>query len=44
MWYKNYCELTIPELPTEPGSYTIELYFNGCTIHTQSFQIVPQQT
>lgn len=39
MWYKNYCELTVPELPAEPGSYTIDLFFNGCFIHSQAFQI-----
>ena len=40
MWYKNYCELTIPEMPTEPGSYTVELYFNGCIIHKQAFTMI----
>lgn len=29
MWYKNYCELDIPALPSQAGSYTMEVYFNG---------------
>lgn len=39
MWYKNYCELNIPQLPAEVGDYTLELYFNGCFIHSQSFKL-----
>ena len=27
--YKNYLELDIPTLPSEPGKYTLNIYFNG---------------
>lgn len=39
MWYNNYCELDIPSLPTEDGKYTISVYFNGCSVHEQSFTV-----
>ena len=39
MWYQSYGELTVPSLPTEAGSYTIDLYFNGQHVHTHSFTI-----
>lgn len=39
MW-KNYnCELNIPNMPEEAGSYTIEVYFNGCYAHQQAFTV-----
>ena len=42
MWYKKYCELDIPALPTQPGTYTIDIYFNGAFVHSQSFTIVAE--
>lgn len=39
MWRKNYCHLTVPALPAEPGSYTIEIYFNGQSVCDSSFTI-----
>ena len=39
MWHKNYCHLTVPAMPTEPGSYTIEIYFNGQSVCDSSFTI-----
>lgn len=39
MWYQRYCSLDIPELPTEPGQYTIDIYFNGMAAGTVNFQI-----
>lgn len=39
MWYKNYCELDIPVMPTIPGEYTIEVFFNGGLVVTQPFTI-----
>lgn len=39
MWYKRYCELDIPEIPTAPGTYTIEIYFNGTFLHSQEFTV-----
>ena len=40
MWYKGYGKLTIPFMPEAPGKYTVEIYFNGTAVTTQSFEIV----
>jgi len=32
-------ELSIPKLPSNPGSYVLELYFNGCTVATFDIDI-----
>ena len=40
MWYKYYGELDIPSIPSTPGNYTIEVYFNGAWVHDQSFKVV----
>ena len=37
MWYKRYCELDVPALPDQPGTYTIAIYFNGAFVHSQNF-------
>jgi len=39
MWSKNYCELTVPAMPTEVGVYTIDIYLNGQFLHQHSFAI-----
>lgn len=39
MWYRRYCELDISLLPTDPGTYTIEIYFNGQAAGSQEFTI-----
>lgn len=39
MWYKRYCELDVPALPEDPGTYTIEIYFNGAFVHSQNFYV-----
>ena len=39
MWYRNYCELNIPVMPTTAGSYTMEVYFNGGIVAIQDFSI-----
>jgi hypothetical protein len=39
MWFQFYGELTIPNMPTEPGSYTVDIYFNGAYVPTQPFNI-----
>lgn len=44
MWYKNYCELDIPQLPGTPGKYTVDLYFNGYWVGSQGFSIVKTPT
>jgi hypothetical protein len=40
MWYKYYGELDIPSIPSTPGNYTIEVYFNGEWVHEQNFKVV----
>lgn len=32
LWYRGYCELDLPALPGDPGSYTVQIYFNGAYI------------
>lgn len=32
LWYKGYCELDLPNTPSAPGSYTVQIYFNGSYI------------
>ena len=39
MWYKNYCELDIPIMPSAAGDYTMEVYFNGGLVVSQPFTI-----
>lgn len=39
MIFKNYCELDIPTLPTDPGKYTLNIYFNGAYAGQQKFSI-----
>ena len=39
MWYKNYCELDIPNVPTRPGSYSVSLYFNNMSVIVMNFSI-----
>jgi len=39
MWYKRYCELDVPALPDNPGTYTIAIYFNGAFVHSQNFHV-----
>ena len=39
MWYKNYCELDIPVMPSVIGEYTMEVYFNGGQVVSQPFTI-----
>lgn len=41
MWYNNYCELDIPDLPKSEGEYTITVFFNGQFVHEQTFTIHP---
>lgn len=42
MWLNtdyHYCELDIPKVPTEPGSYSLSLYFNGKAVTVTTFSI-----
>ena len=40
MWTSYNCKLEIPTLPSEAGTYTIEVYFNGGLVNTQEFTII----
>lgn len=43
MWTNDdyhYCELDVPNVPTEAGDYTLSLYFNGNAICVLTFSIV----
>lgn len=40
MWYQRYCELDIPQMPTVPGTYSLDIYFNGMYVTTQNFTII----
>lgn len=39
MWYQNYCELDVPSVPTEIGTYNLVIYFNGTNVGSQKFEI-----
>lgn len=39
MWYEGYCELDIPSMPSEAGSYSLDIYFNGMFVTTQTFTV-----
>ena len=39
MWYENYCELDVPGVPKDVGTYNVVLYFNGMTAGSQKFEI-----
>ena len=40
MWTSYNCKLEIPVLPSEAGTYAIEIYFNGGLAHAQEFTII----
>ena len=39
MWNDRYCYLTIPEIPAEAGSYSVEIYFDGALVLTKNLNI-----
>ena len=39
MWNNRYGTLTIPQMPEQSGSYTVEILFDGATVGTQSFTV-----
>lgn len=39
MWYQNYCELDIPGIPSEIGTYNVIIYLNGQIAGSQKFEI-----
>lgn len=40
MWELSYAEIDIPQIPAEPGEYTVTMYFNGLYVTQKSFTIV----
>ncbi len=40
MWYRGFGRINVPSIPTAAGSYTLDIYFNGAIVTTQSFSIV----
>lgn len=39
MWYKNHCELDVPSVPAEVGTYELVLFLNGMNAGSQKFAI-----
>ena len=39
LWYQNYCELDIPGIPSEIGTYNVIIYLNGQIAGSQKFEI-----
>lgn len=39
MWYQRYCELDLPQQPTQAGNYCVDIYFNDQHVHSLSFTI-----
>lgn len=42
MWINtdyHYCELDIPKVPTQPGDYSVSLYFNNMSVIVMNFSI-----
>ena len=39
MWYHNYCEMDIPGIPANAGTYEVVILFNGSRIGSQKFEI-----
>ena len=39
MWYKKYCELDVPSVPAEVGTYNLVLLLNGMEAGSQKFAI-----
>ena len=40
MWYQYHCEMNVPKVPTEPGNYTMTIYYNGLYTGVVEFTIV----
>ena len=39
MWYKGHCDLEVPLLPTEAGTYTLEIFMGGQILTSQEITI-----
>jgi len=40
LWGKGYAAIDIPDVPSEPGVYTLAMYFNGKFVTQKEFKIV----
>lgn len=40
MWYRNFGRMNLPVMPDTAGAYTLDIYFNGAHVTTQSLTIV----
>ena len=39
MWENSYCELNVPSVPADAGTYNMVVYFNGTVAGAQKFEI-----
>lgn len=39
MWDNRYGEFVIPTMPSDAGSYTVDIYFDGAAVYSQTFSI-----
>lgn len=39
MWNKNHCDMTVPQIPAAPGSYTLQMYMWNQLVTTVDFVI-----
>lgn len=42
MWSSYNCKLEVPTMPTNPGAYTVEIYFNGGLAVQQAFTVISE--
>ena len=40
MWYRGFGRINIPVMPSAPGTYTLDIYFNGASVTTQTFTVI----
>lgn len=40
MWYRGFGRINIPVMPDTPGTYTLDIYFNGASVTSQTFTVI----
>ena len=40
MWYRGFGRINIPVMPNAPGTYTLDIYFNGASVTSQTFTVI----
>lgn len=40
MWYRGFGRINIPLMPSTPGTYTVDIYFNGASVTSQAFTVI----